>query len=527
MKNIELHCHTSLKSLLSKGFTPQDTIEFKSHILGISEEVLGDVLDSQSSLEQLRRGKFGLVFWTIFPIEREMIQIKRIDQAMQNIKPAEMVNTEFIFGLRDGHANYFDVLQLEWKIMKEAVDAADDLKLISRIDQIDPSKINVFPNIEGAHSFINIPKNSDTEDTIDDGIYDRLRNFIHNNPLAYITLTHITNKKLFTHCYGLKMATKKELKDSDFFPAPMGPKGYSAEGEKILEVCLDENLPIDLKHMAVWGRLNIYDHLEKHKPGFPGVMCSHAGIAGIDTNDFLKHQLKNKKGNKILVNNNNHIVKLILNRKIGALGIGFNPQTISLYDDDIEAIISLGGIIGISLDQRILGARNIMDLLSVPHDYVTLHDFENLCNRYNVRPEDYLGENYIARLGEKLIPTEEEEKPRGPFDWERRHRMRFIQTIYHIVKVGARVTEKPWEHMALGSDYDGLVDAVNCCRTAAEIPQFREDIVKMMRKHQKNGKYKIPIAPEELLRLIFEVNVLDFYKRVEEYAASGSTTVPA
>lgn len=65
-------CIAIPQALISKGFSPVDKIEFKTHVSGIPDEVLGDVLDSQSSVGQLQKGKFGLVFWTLFPIEREM-----------------------------------------------------------------------------------------------------------------------------------------------------------------------------------------------------------------------------------------------------------------------------------------------------------------------------------------------------------------------------------------------------------------------------------------------------------------------
>lgn len=238
---------------------------------------------------------------------------------MNNIKPASIVNRELLDMIINGKQNYFSLLHHEWKIMKDAIDATDDLKLISSIDQMDPTKINIYPNIEGAHSFIHLPK--DPDDVIDDG-YDRLRNFIRTHSPAYLTLTHITNKLLFTHCYGLKLATKEELVDSDFYPMPMGPKGYSRAGEKILNVCLEENLPIDLKHKGPLGRLSIYDHLRARKAEFAGIMSSHAGIAGTSYKTFLKEYLVTRDReptrikNKIFLNRGQHIVKLLFNRKM-------------------------------------------------------------------------------------------------------------------------------------------------------------------------------------------------------------------
>lgn len=186
----------------------------------------------------------------------------------------------------------------------------------------------------------------------------------------------------------------------------------------------------------------------------------------------------------------------------------------------------MGGIIDISLDQRILGAANLLDrvehIFTFPTDYMALKDFKSLCRRAGVAPEDYLGPDYMERVHDDLLELEPEPAPKGFFDWENIHRKRFTQTIYYIVEIGSRVSSEPWKHIALGSDFDGLVDAVNCCSSAEEIPEFRKDILKMMEKQKDDGVYKVPIEPKELIRLIFEVNVLDFYKRVEEFSASGA-----
>ena len=139
---------------------------------------------------------------------------------------------------------------------------------------------------------------------------------------------------------------------------------------------------MDIKHTSLIGRLSIYDKIKNEAPGYSLLMSSHAGIAGISYKEFLKECLIPAKKNtavkksRIFDNRNGYIVKLMYKRRKGPLNLSFNPQTLNLYDEDIREILSIGGMIGFSLDQRILGASTAIDrvghILNYHSDYLTL-----------------------------------------------------------------------------------------------------------------------------------------------------------
>ncbi len=524
MKNIDLHCHPSQKTMLTKNTGPNDIIEFDTSISILTDETAGDILDSQSSLKQLGDGNFKLVFWSIYTLEREVVNISRIGEAIRNEADKDLIDEKFLDKVKNAQINYFDYMKKEWSLMKQESINNTKLNLISDISQLQPDKINIFPSLEGAHAFIT---SVDEENYVDDTVIDRLKNFLNSEPLSFITLTHFTNQQLFTHCFGLKLMKKKELVGSNFYPTYLSPKGYSDLGEKFLNTCIESNTVIDVKHVSLLGRLNIYEHIKNNHPGYTRVMCSHAGLTGMPFSEFFNDCLvmaEEKPGvnkSKVFENRGHYIVKLVYRRKNGPLGLTFNPQLINLYDDDIRSIIEIGGIIGLSLDQRILGSSTFLDrigqLLNYHTDYLSLEAFLLLCQRIGMRPEDYLGENYRDRLDEELVTLEdlglEADRARGVLDWSKKHRRRVAQSIMHIMDVGAQVSDTPWNHIALGSDFDGLIDAVNCCRTSEKVPKFKKSLIKEFKKLEDRRDYIYNISPKDLVRKVFEQNVIDFYKR--------------
>ena len=209
MKNIDLHCHPSQKTMLTKNTSPKDYIEFDTRISILTDETAGDILDSQSCLQQLEDGKFKLVFWSIYTMEREVINISRIQEAIDNEDNKALIDTDFLDKVKTAQVNYFQYMKKEWDLMKQEASSNPKLNLISDINEMQADKINVFPSLEGAHAFI---ESIDEDDYLDDSVIEQLEQFLATEPVSFITLTHFTDKQLFTHCFGLKLMKKKRTR---------------------------------------------------------------------------------------------------------------------------------------------------------------------------------------------------------------------------------------------------------------------------------------------------------------------------
>jgi hypothetical protein len=82
------------------------------------------------------------------------------------------------------------------------------------------------------------------------------------------------------------------------------------------------------------------------------IICTHAGFAGLaygDIPDYIKYSPAGKGPSEQILWGKPIMFEYVGNR------IAFNPSSINLYDEDILQVLQSGGLIGISLDKRILG----------------------------------------------------------------------------------------------------------------------------------------------------------------------------
>ncbi len=520
--NVDLHCHPSQKASFTKSHTPYEYIEFDTHIdvLGgffkcsDDSSLVGDILDTQSSIEQLMKGEYGLVFWSIIGFERNFLELKHIQSAIKNETNADL-DKDLLEEYRDRKISYYDFFSLEWQAMKKFVELNSEkygIKLIDDISQLDKNKLNVFPAIESVHSLYDTT--DDLAEEPDGDFLDRFKTFIQDEPVSYVTLNHLAHKGIFTHCYGAKLIPQDVVLKSGWVPVHMSDKGYSPVGDEIIEACIENHVGIDVKHLSYVGRQSVYDRLDKQdKP--VRILASHMGIAGTSIANHFKEQLVRKNQELLFEPSPGHLlVKLNFRKPKGILKnnplIRFNSQSINLYDEDIERIISLGGLIGISLDQRILGQG------SSRCEFMTLQDFEKICEWVDMAPEDYLG-MYRSR-GEFIAATSgvgtEEVDEADERQRLRRKTKRIAQSIIHIMNIGKQVEgRKAWEHIAIGSDYDGLADAINSCKNASQLPGFKVELLEVLEDKIDDFSTVYGVEVEEVIQAIFEDNAIRFYQR--------------
>ena len=162
-------------------------------------------------------------------------------------------------------------------------------------------------------------------------------------------------------------------------------------------------------------------------------------------------------------------VRVRYERPAGLHGTNFNPWSINLYDEEIALIVGSGGLIGVSLDQRILGFGN-------------------------PGVEIFSAEEYkLLRPGKEPVPVGdlEDDEPTVELDasWQLEqmaaadfaepqllhpHIRYLCNQILHMVQVGGPAT---WQCLCIGSDFDGIINAVNVCKTAAAYPQLERLLI--------------------------------------------------
>jgi len=301
---------------------------------------------------------------------------------------------------------------------------------------------------------------------------------------------------------------------------------------------------IDTKHMSLQGRRDFYAYrkvllqapatdfmppLRNEKPWWP-IIATHMGVTGYHSNELADYidECGVEMGNELSV-------RVKLNRKKAAslpIGLGlskvyFNPATIGLCDDDITEIALSDGLIGISLDARILGFENIIERRKKDFDYFSRGDFAKLC------PE--LAQK-LVRLELEPDETDDASDPEIHDTTEKqfhglagRRDREFYLFCLNLLHVAAVINQLPlkerhnrdgWDFICLGSDYDGLIDSIIAARTAENLADFKTELVQYLPKAEKAYREEFTGTPalladnvEQVLDKIFYTNGEAFVKR--------------
>ncbi len=214
---------------------------------------------------------------------------------------------------------------------------------------------------------------------------------------------------------------------------------------------------IDVKHMSAASRADFYKNVVRPYNKKPEnalskipVIASQVGYSGIDELETL---VKNAQGGK---EEDNYLVD------------GFKAWNINLSDEDVIEIHHSDGLIGLSLDQQLLGHYQ-KSWLSLP-----LPAIERKRSR-----------NLLARTLEQFIHI--------PFDYNLNEPMRI------------------WNILCIGTGFDGASNPLNGYSTVLDMHKLEDDLTKILQKMKRERpKWFGHRSPEDLARKICFENAYDF-----------------
>ena len=485
MPFFDLHCHPGLKTL----FLPQDGKQISAwEIISPHDHLIGDILESQSSLKQLmQEGNINLICLTLYPpeigiLDQLLIKVGSViyHRLMDPARIAEMASLT---------VSYHEVFNQELANISEApriedqIDPKKKLKFLrtwADYDEHDFDTLHVLFNFEGGHAFYDL-KNSVKD------IRRVLQNF--NSFLAkgyrvlYLTPAHLTPNEFITHAYGNKLLSK----------GPLLPKGIgiSIFGKRLITNACLQHVLIDVKHMSLVSRRIFYEFRRKHFPDLP-IIASHIGLTGESWSVFTA-----KRG---IINprKKSYGYKIAWLKNKGELdGTYFFPLSINLYDEDVREVLESNGLIGISMDVRILGGRGRSGDLQ--KDFYSHEEYELLTAADATEQISRLSDNFeIENIDRgdlflntsKLEPSDAEDlrnvneeltelfntnitavDPRIYQD----HVRLVINQLIRIWQISDWAgMSPPWNNICMGSDFDGLIQTVQCCRNSTEFSSFAQ-----------------------------------------------------
>jgi microsomal dipeptidase-like Zn-dependent dipeptidase len=473
MKVFDLHCHPTLKPMLTlarQRETPWDEVD----------NIASKIFDSQSNLEQLLDGNCNLACVGLMAIETAFLQGCLVQTVAGPVKYIDKRQVKRIAQKVPGYC-YEDLLDQEIKSVVQHAsnphESWESVKWIQSMDEYDADDmdtLHLIATLEGGHGLYHGRNKADDIDLM----VEKIKAYRKGNPvrLLYITLTHISQNVFANHSYAIKILGKKPF-------LPLG-NGITEKGHKIIQTCLDDTLEgnpifIDIKHLSLVSRLQFYKAY-----GDKPMIASHMAVTGCSYHKKPIFKVRKKKAHDVY--------KVKYKRQAGYLpNTYFNPDSINLYDEDIEAILRSGGLIGLILDERVLGYSKS----DTSKEFISNHEWDAFIAPDGVQQDlsamEMDSEQDATDDAQDLaMELEEEDRLAGigtePKKSERYiHLLHLLNNIMHIIKVGQAMDGDidPTKHIVLGSDFDGLVNAVDCCLTAEGFNNLRFELMEVMEQY--------------------------------------------
>lgn len=512
MPFFDFHCHPGLKpqfgSLQTKPL-PWDYINAKLAVAkGIDINIntlFSEVLNSQSNLTQLFQNDVRMIGVILHALEKK-IGIVLNEKGIVKKGKINLIDRAQLTYLASG-VHSFELINEELRWLKKSASPIPgaSFKIVSRASDFDENDNNtVFGVIivEGLHCFFDDPDAQDAKEKFTENFHA----FTDANTVVSMNICHMQQNKFCNHAYGIQL-----FKPSFFYPEM---NSITKWGEEVINMMVSKKILVDIKHMSLKARLDLYRmfRLQDAEPKYvQPLICTHAGTTGLPIIDRVKYLYK------IPVDKGTVYELLHLKPKSRFYDdVYHNVSSINLYDEDIENIFLSGGIIGLSFDQRILGFGDDSRQTAV----IVPHDLEYISHQ---EAEFFFGptpQNLAVWPDDTNVWASEDLADLEMVEYPGLHRKFLINNIMHILWVASRHSligiNKAAKQICIGTDFDGLINAIDCCKDAGGLQKLkgdmRQDLADILNKNGFNS-----LNVDTLLDDIFYNNGKNFMlKRLRE-----------
>ena len=251
-------------------------------------------------------------------------------------------------------------------------------------------------------------------------------------PIFFITFCHHFDNGLCGHARSMPVIAQKlgALNQSSRISLGFNALGFEVlcyllgvkkqGGKMVKNLAAGRRIFIDVKHMSLQGRLTLYEVIESYNTHHPNdkipIIASHVGYSGLSVFQMVQNILNGDENDKNQIN-----------KSSDHSPARFNQWSINIGTEEIKKIIDSGGLIGLSLEQNILGVGFFEKLKNVQDNFNT-----------------YL--------------------------------------VLHQLQVMAKAsgTSNFWDHVMIGTDYDGVINPVDDYTSALFFTKLREDLLDLM-----------------------------------------------
>jgi microsomal dipeptidase-like Zn-dependent dipeptidase len=514
MPFFDFHCHPGVKPQFSKPATKPSPWDFIDARLALAKgwnikinNLFNEVLNSQSNLTQLLQNDVRMIGLILHAVEQKIGQVLG-EKGIVNKGKINLIDKTQLAYLTSG-VHSFELINEELRWLTESVSpiAGAKLKIVKKASDFDETDQNtVFGVIivEGLHCFFDDPFATDAKDKFTKNFND----FTAANTVISMNICHMQQNQFCNHAYGIQL-----FNPAFFYPTG---QGITKWGEEVISLMISKKILVDIKHMSLKARLDLYRmyKLPDPEPKYvQPLICTHAGTTGLPIIDRVKYIYK-------VPEDKGSVYELLQLKPKSRFydDVYHNASSINLYDEDIENVFLSEGIIGLSFDQRILGFGNdsVQTSVVVPHDleYISHQEatffFGPTPENLNVWPDD-----------SNVWSSEDFDELANSMDlYPDVHRRFLINNILHILWVAGKKPsiglKKAAKQICIGTDFDGLINAIDCCKTADGLQQLKADMRDELADGLKDNGFQ-ELNVDVLLDDIFYNNGKNFMlKRLRE-----------
>ncbi len=417
----------------------------------LAENILGFAAYRESDFSTLVSGNVSVGVVALYPVETGFVHPEIFKpEAKELIEMVTLLGNDCIDFLRSSSYNYFEYLKREYNYLlsldgKIPIQGSQKYVMVrSGSDLIakNNESLKIIVSIEGAHVFC------EGKDVKNDVAWKNLEANVKEvkawkYPPFFITFCHHFYNSLASHARSLfiDVLGKNLLNQSDGMDHPLENGKYITQrGYQLIDLLYTtdngKRILIDIKHMAKETRKEFYVYHRTKYPSVP-IIFSH-----------------------------------------GATTTFYN-QNINLDSDDIKEIFLSKGLIGIELDQRILG--------------------------YNDQHKDNRFWNWLLDI---FRSSAKKDFLWAEYYWK--NILLIAEACYEL-----NPNDDPWKIICVGSDLDGIINPLNRFRRSDKLQNLAASLLKYLNQYWASGKNKIPIihkgtpAPD-VIDHIFHKNAYDF-----------------
>jgi microsomal dipeptidase-like Zn-dependent dipeptidase len=467
----DLHIHPTLKTQFTDAidkFKPDENVVpdvvLNSFVNLCSD--MSDVIESQANIRQLVDNNVKIACFALYSPEPEIIGNANLAKAVKNNPTANRyISKTRLEAFRNGTIKPFEftrdyelatALSLNYPDLGRVI----PLQKNTTLDDSTAKDIYVVFSVEGCHSLLNSFNDYKNMNTIAGIITGNLQSLINSGaPIISVNLTHLVDYPLCNHAFGMQF-----LYDEGFFPKT---NGLSQAAKDVADWCYNNHVHVDIKHLSIKSRFDLYAVRNNNGTDLP-IICSHAGFAGIRRRQYADYIFR-------LEDDAPDYYYLEVCKPRGYFDqTSFNANNINLYDEDIAEILRTGGVIGLSLDKRILGFTDPSVTTYAPQDrpdqllevdYFSYHEYHDpvlFANKTDFGAKTDNNNCLFVNELDNLTLTGTAIK-----DLHFRHLVNHFVHLYIIadqnqVMTGLKPIDAVKNHLCIGSDFDGLINPIAC-----------------------------------------------------------------